>query len=169
MTCELCNEKPATVHFKQILNGQEREMAICEGCAKEHGFDVQSPLAMTDFLFGVGVKEAPDAAEEKSCPGCHMRNSDFQKSSRLGCPRCYETFTEQVLPMLAAMQRGPQHQGKVPVSARIQQNMAELKTALDKAIEDQDFEQAAVLRDKIQASKDGNAAVKDECAVGQID
>ena len=157
MMCELCNEKGATVHFKQILNGQEREMGICEACARKHGFDVQSPLAMTDFLFGIGVQEAPEATLEKSCPVCHMRHSDFQKSSRMGCPQCYDTFAEQLLPMLASMQRGPQHQGKVPASARMQRDITNLRIAIDKAVEDQDFEQAAVLRDQIHALE-GQAA-----------
>ena len=151
MMCELCNENAATVHFKQILNGQEREMGICADCARTHGFDVQSPLAMTDFLFGIGVQDASDPSAEKSCPVCHMRHSDFQKSSRMGCPHCYDTFTDQLLPMLAAMQSGPQHQGKVPASQRMQRDVTNLQVVLDKAVADQDFEQAAVLRDKINS------------------
>jgi protein arginine kinase activator len=156
--CELCKQNEATVQLKQIYNGQARDLAICETCAREHGFDVQSPLAMTDFLFGLGQKQAAEAEqkeEETVCQACHMRTSDFRKTSRLGCPQCYDSFSEAVEPMLADMHRGGEHRGKIPVCAAAGLEVAGLRDALRDAVSEQRFEEAALIRDRIHELSDG--------------
>lgn len=160
MTCDLCKENQATVHFKQICGGQMKEMCICEECARRHGFDVQPPLAVTDFLFGVSAQAKTESAdEEKTCDICHMRVSDFKKTSRLGCPHCYEALAAHVAPMLSSMHKSSQHTGKEPlhvgkepVARKETAGLARLRAELKQAVTDQNFERAAVLRDRIRES-----------------
>lgn len=152
MLCEFCKQNEASVHFKQVCNGEVREMDICPACAKKHGFEVQSPLAMADFLFGLGGDTATHkpAAPEISCPACHMRPSDFKKTGRLGCPRCYETFAEQLKPMLRNMHEDTTHTGKMLAREQRSRELQVLRADLQEAVARQDFEQAAVLRDRIK-------------------
>ena len=42
------------------------------------------------------------------------RAGDFKKNGRLGCPACYESFAEELQQILAGMQCGPTHNGKLP-------------------------------------------------------
>jgi protein arginine kinase activator len=152
MQCELCKEKKATVHFKQVNDGAVQEMYICEACAARKGFDVGSPVGLSDFLFGIGSPgpgEKPPA-DDRACPACHMRRSDFRKTSRLGCPSCYETFADELAPMLEDMHRGLAHVGKVPAGATPASRGAALRQALEGAVAAQNFEEAARLRDLIR-------------------
>ncbi len=156
MLCGICKKNPATVHFKQVVNGVSQEMSICAECAKNSGISVTAPLGLTDMLLGMGANADPKAAEDdkKACSACHMRLGDFRKTHRLGCPECYEAFGEELAPMIEAMHRGTRHVGKVPASARASARVAALQNALDKAVEEQRFEDAARLRDEIRGLKD---------------
>jgi len=152
MVCEICQQREASVHLKQICNGQMKEMRICEQCARENGFDVQSPLAMTDFLFGLGSTPAePSADTERVCSVCHMRSCDLRKTSRLGCAHCYEAFRSELEPMIENMHYGPRHTGKVPAGEAAGLEAAALREALEAAVHEQRFEDAAVLRDRLRA------------------
>jgi protein arginine kinase activator len=151
MQCEICKEKKATVHFKQVCDGTAKEMYICEACAAKKGFNVEAPVGLTDFLFGIGSpKMAKKTAEDKACPACHMRRSDFRKTSRLGCPACYETFADDLAPMLEEMHRGGTHTGKAPTDSSRSSRVSDLRKALERAVAAQNFEEAARLRDLIR-------------------
>ena len=123
MKCDLCKNKEATVHVKQVCEGAVKELSVCADCAAEKGLDAQSPLSLTNFLFGMGSQaqaqaETAGEAQNRKCPGCGLRSSEFKKGSRLGCSVCYETFEEDLGPILAGMHPGTRHVGKVPASQR---------------------------------------------------
>jgi protein arginine kinase activator len=151
MKCESCNSADATVQVKQVADGQVKEVFLCQGCAEKSG--LKSPAAMADFLFGVGSPVAtPDKPSAlKSCPVCHMRGTDFQKTSRLGCERCYETFSDDLQPMIETMHRAFKHAGKMPVREQHRAEIDTLQAELRAAVERQAFEDAADIRDRIRA------------------
>lgn len=158
MRCECCQQHEATIHLTQMIDGQSRELHLCEDCAEESGLNVQGVMSIPEILFGMG--SAPEADGEggkssgKSCPHCHMRACDFKKTGRLGCPRCYETFSAELGPMLAAMHKGSRHAGKVPASLKegLEKDalLAGLRKQLEDAIRKEQYEEAARLRDRIR-------------------
>lgn len=165
MLCEHCSEREATVHLTQVIEGEVRKLHLCEQCAAESGFDVHGTMSVTDILLGMGGEiSAPAASEmiERSCPVCHMRRSDFKKTGQFGCPSCYETFADELKPLLKAIHRGEQHTGKVParegVRVRMSAQLARLQQALDQAVADEKYEEAASLRDQIRDCKVAIAA-----------
>jgi protein arginine kinase activator len=151
MKCESCNINDATVQVKQVADGMVREVHLCADCAEQSG--LQSPAAMVDFIFGAGsplqVKKQ-SAQVQKSCPACHMHAADFQKSNRLGCGQCYETFAETLMPMIDNMHRAVRHVGKAPAREAVRSQIESLRVSLQKAINEQAFEDAAEIRDKIK-------------------
>jgi protein arginine kinase activator len=86
-----------------------------------------------------------------------MRIADFKKTSRLGCQACYETFADELKPLLEAMHKGNQHVGKVPAHKEAQgaakagllPSLAGLRQKLEAAIAAEQYEAAASLRDQI--------------------
>lgn len=157
MLCECCQQHEATIHLTQMVNGQSRELHLCEDCAEESGMNVQSVLSIPEVLFGLGGGESAAGSGEatgKTCPHCHLRGCDFKKTGRLGCSRCYETFDAELAPMLAAMHKGIRHVGKVPGDReRTRDKTAErdeLKAKLTAAIRDEQYEEAARLRDRLR-------------------
>jgi protein arginine kinase activator len=88
------------------------------------------------------------------CPRCGFTQADFKKAGRLGCPDCYKTFSDALEGLLKTMHKGTRHVGKVPESLRQSRDLADrlktLQKKLAKAIEAEDFEEAAILRDEIK-------------------
>ncbi len=161
MICEQCEDKEATVHLTQVIDGQVKKLHLCEACAADSGFEVEGSMSVTDILLGMGggtpLTAKPKADFERSCPNCHMRKSDFKKTGQFGCPTCYETFEDELAPLLKAMHRGDRHIGKVPeregLRVRVSAELARLRAALDEAVGEEQYEDAAKLRDEILASE----------------
>jgi protein arginine kinase activator len=154
MLCESCQQHEATIHVTQVTDGNSRELHLCEECAEETGLNVQTVMSLPEILFGMSGTDEASKGVDRHCPRCHMRGSDFKKTGRLGCPHCYEAFTQELQPMLAAMHKGPKHTGKVPVLERKVMDLAArldgLRKRLDLAVVNEDYEEAARVRDLIR-------------------
>jgi protein arginine kinase activator len=130
---------------------------LCEECAKSKGMNDPTAFSMADELFGLGaaleIEQAGDGTGLK-CPACGFTQADFKKAGRLGCPECYETFAEPMGSLLKTMHKGTRHVGKVPESLRqsrdVSDRLKNLQKRITKAIEEEDFEKAAILRDEIK-------------------
>lgn len=156
MMCEMCGNKQATTFLTLMVNEKVKKMHLCESCAVESGLDGTKPISITDVLLGLGGKKAPADMSRRTCPRCHMRFTDFKKTSRLGCEACYEAFAEELAPLLESIQKGRQHVGKKPSRAPAAEparaQVAALKEALAAAVKAENYEEAARIRDRIRES-----------------
>ena len=159
MLCSICKEKPATVHLTQIVGDKMQKLDLCEECAKAKGINDPTSFSLgdADVLFGLGASQEIEQAAggvALKCPRCGFSQADFKKSGRLGCPECYNTFAEGLGNLIKTMHKGTQHIGKAPEALRQSRDLSDrlktLQKKLAKAIESEDFEQAAVLRDEIK-------------------
>ena len=159
MVCELCKQSQATVHLTEIVNDQMTELHLCEACANQKGAQVESHFGLADLLSGLSdYGKAPESTEEvstKTCPTCGMTYDDFRKVGRLGCAECYVTFRRSLGSLLKRIHGSPIHVGKSPARllkpAKIAKTeMLDLKRKLEQAIQNEEFEQAAKLRDQIR-------------------
>jgi protein arginine kinase activator len=156
MLCCVCKEKPATVHLTEIKGDKVQKVDLCEACAKNKGVN-DSSFALADLLLGLGASQEIDQSAggaDLKCPHCGFTQADFKKSARLGCPECYKTFVEGLEGLLKTMHKGTRHGGKVPEALRRTRETADrmklLQKKLNQAIEEENFEQAATLRDEIK-------------------
>ncbi len=157
MLCCICKEKEATVHLTQIAGDKMQKVDLCEECAKTKGVNDPTGFSLADLLLGLGASQEIEQAAggaELRCPRCAFTQADFKKAGRLGCPECYKTFAEPLEGLLKTMHKGTRHTGKVPEVFRHSRDLTNrlllLQKKLNKAIEQEDFEQAAVLRDEIK-------------------
>ena len=158
MQCDSCGESEATIHLTQMVNGMVKKLHLCEDCAEQSGINIDGAMSLSDVLFGMGApQESEPQGQEKACRNCGMTRSDFKKTSRFGCPSCYDTFAEELAPMLAAMHKGTQHAGKVPASEmrenRLTPEIEAMQKQLDEAVAAERYEDAARLRDLIRVEK----------------
>lgn len=158
MRCEYCGEQDATVHLTQIMEGETKKLHLCMDCASKNGINVDEPVSLTDLLLKVeqaaGAGEAESGKADKSCPQCHMRLGDFKKTSRLGCPACYDAFAGELEPLLFGLHKSKSHSGKAPAGIRVDRDRLdraeELSVRLKAAIAAERFEEAARLRDDLR-------------------
>ena len=158
MQCCVCKEKPATVHLTQIVGDKMQKLDLCEDCAKAKGVNDPTSFAMADLMLGLGASQELEQAAtgvETKCVRCGFSQADFKKSGRLGCPDCYKTFAEGLSGLLKTMHKGTRHIGKTPEALRQTRETVDrlksLQKKLAKAIESEDYEAAATLRDEIKA------------------
>jgi protein arginine kinase activator len=168
MLCDNCGTNEAEVHLTQIVDNEMTTVHLCPACAAEKGLDagaVSKNLPLTDFLaqMGQGMVAAADAAIVGPCTYCHTTAEDFRRTGRLGCPHCYSIFETQLRAILRRIHGSTQHLGKVYVPPASHPGdraarLTALRLKLQRAIETEDFERAAVLRDQIrelEAAVDG--------------
>lgn len=156
MLCDICKANEATVHFSQVVGDKVRKIDICESCAKAKGLaDPASISGLGDMLGEFAGEQMSPEAEGLRCPECGFTLANFKKTGRLGCGACYVTFEGGLKSLLKAMHKGERHVGKVPGKAAAARDWAEqikaLEQDLQRAIADERYEHAALIRDKIRA------------------
>lgn len=157
--CDKCG-KPATVHLTEIANGKKIEKDLCEECASAEGITVKANLPISqlleDFILQTtGREDAPDL----KCDACGLTLSEFKRRGLLGCPNDYDAFRPALEPMLQRAQEGAaEHIGKAPRRAgtieKKQNALLRLRARLKAAVAEEDYEQAAGLRDQIKELED---------------
>ncbi|WP_310178323.1 UvrB/UvrC motif-containing protein [Neobacillus niacini] len=168
MICQECNQRPAALHFTKIVNGEKTEVHLCEKCAQEKGnmfmLNGGSSFAFNNLLAGLLNIDPSFQKQEKSpfhqeeilqCSHCSMTFPQFLKIGRFGCAHCYETFKDQLKPVLKRLHSGNwSHSGKIPKriggGIHLRKQIDELKNDLRDLITHEEFEQAAEVRDEIR-------------------
>lgn len=156
MRCDNCGRNESAIQLTQVENNEMRVLHLCEECAVERGVDVDTqttnaPLA--DFLAQIG--KVPDLQNVGRCPSCGMTAAHLRQTGRLGCSVCYMHYDEHLRSLLRRLHGGTKHVGKVVAhhgandgerTARV----LSLRRSLQRAVEAEDFEFAASLRDQLR-------------------
>jgi protein arginine kinase activator len=167
MVCQQCQKRPATVHITKIANGEKTQIHLCEECAKQKhisfsglspfGFDEEPGFSIGKLLSSFFEDPALDygnRAQGMKCDRCGLTFPRFSQSGRFGCSECYSAFRGQLDPMLRKIHGKTYHVGKVPHRTggeiRKKNEINRLKRELQEAINAEEYERAAVLRDRIK-------------------
>lgn len=169
MLCQDCSQNESTVHLTQIVNNKKLVLNLCKDCAEKRGFHSpfeHMPFPLAEFVTGMVGPKAPAASKSgakktskaKKCPSCGMTFNDFGKSGRMGCGQCYTIFHTEMTDLLRKVHGSPKHRGKgLSGGGELMQPINEerkLRDELRKAVENEEFEKAANLRDKIKSISD---------------
>lgn len=164
MTCDQCHDREAVVHLTHIAEGQVTMLHLCERCAAEKG--VESPASVQDntlvkFVGATVGKGTIDpalmpAGGGASCPSCGATLQDFRQSGRLGCADCYRTWEAALRDILrklhgATLHMGERYTGR-PAAEPVDpgERAADLREQLRLAVETENFELAAEIRDRLR-------------------
>ena len=152
--CKRCS-KPATLHITEIRDGAVQELHLCETCAQ--AYLNQEPEEATDSAEETAQKQAESLEEYDHlvCPNCGITFREFRSQGRLGCPHDYIAFAKELKPLLENIHGETQHSGKFPKRAphasQLQYRLIKLRSDLRNAVEEEEYETAARLRDEIQS------------------
>ncbi len=173
--CDNCS-KPATVHLTEIKGGKKIEKHLCEQCAAQNeGLQVKGHTPINELLTNFVMTHSGLTKElTHACEHCGITWGEFRQHGLLGCQHDYELFEKDLTPLLQRAHEGAtHHSGKVPIrngtaagapaadsaTTAIQPrkkkgpDVAKLKKELQKAVETEDYERAAELRDAIRQAE----------------
>lgn len=170
MKCANCGEREGVVSLTTIVEGDVRTVSLCAKCAEEKGIETGVGLAETPlggFLAALGESLDPDApltaALEARCTGCGATLRDFRESGRVGCAECYRSFDTPLRELLRRLHGSTHHTGQRyarleplpghPAPITLPPSVRELREQLRRAIEAEQFELAAELRDRLRENE----------------
>lgn len=162
MLCEKCKKNAAVVHFIKVINGEKTQICLCEDCMKDVtknpldllniGNDSEKFKNIIDEIFNI-KDTTKEIKIDVVCKNCKTRFSDFKDTGLLGCPECYENFSELLKPVLKKTQEDIIYKGKIPEKDKDyvsdKKALDNLEINLIKAINNEEYELAAVFRDQI--------------------
>ncbi len=164
MKCQKCKVKSATTQVKRVVNGEYEEYMLCADCAHEMGFDnifdSTMPDMFTGFIKSFFGNALPARTQASRCPVCSSSAGDISNTGKVGCAECYRVFFTELMPYIKRIHGNTTHCGKSPESPALSEKsvgddakaseVETLKAELQKAVEEQNFEYAAQLRDQIK-------------------
>ena len=159
MICDDCREQDAVVQYTAVKDNVVVQLHLCEKCAAERGVETtvntlpKHPLG--EFLHQVQQQVAAAPTDAARCNFCGSTMADFRATGRWGCARCYSQFEAGIRELLRRVHGHSRHIGQVYKAPRSETRersavLGELRERLRRAIEGEQFEQAADLRDRIK-------------------
>lgn len=174
MLCSECKKQSANVHFTGSINGKSAKLDLCEDCFRHYNAQFGAPLAdifgnssfdiptlspLFSDLLSVLAKwpKASQNPPSPCCPYCRWTLSQFQKTGRMGCPECYRHFQGIIGGVVRKIHGEAGYKGKKLASSAspssdpdASESISDLKAKLSRAINEEKYELAARLRDKIK-------------------
>ena len=165
MKCTHCHNNEANTHITKIINGKREELHLCSECAEKLGVMEEfsfEPFSMDSFfgnLLGAGASALNSLTGIDRCTYCGSSFNDIINSGKVGCANCYDKFEDKLSPSIEKLHGKTKHIGKSVTYTEETEKAPEaeiseeekLKEELKKAVQEQRFEDAAVIRDKINA------------------
>ena len=156
MVCQHCNQSKATVHITDALP-EKREQHLCEECAEKAGVIIKQIHHTTNEILQQFIKHKTGlgGGDDLTCPKCGLTFKEFQLKGQLGCPHDYVAFAVLLTPLIQrAHEGGTHHVGKVPPTAdgtvKKHSGLLRLRRELQEALEQENYERAARVRDQIR-------------------
>lgn len=151
------------MQFTEVVGGKRNTVPVCEACARDRGIvarpsegamepDAPPHVASISVQVTANVDPRSLPTAPRRCPGCNTSLVEIRKSGRVGCPACYTAFREHLEPLLQRVHGATRH-----VTARddaeAREKLHHLQVALRRAVDEEDFEAAARLRDQIETAR----------------
>lgn len=173
MKCTECKKRPATLHFTNIINGDKQEIHLCQSCAiKQEESNIEDTYKLHDLLTGlfnfdtnaVNMETIKNKGKiDLVCLNCELSFHNFRQIGKFGCSECYESFESKLNPIFKRVHSGnTKHVGKIPKRTggvfHQKKELENYRKQLKKLIVEEEFEEAAVIRDtirKIEKATDG--------------
>ncbi len=173
MFCERCKNNEATIHLTEIIKDVKSEVHLCESCARDIGLNSKLSnfsLSVPEMLSFLDITEMDEFVTGTACKSCGITYMDFSRDGKLGCPDCYRYLGDSLKSVIAGFHGGIKHTGKHPVNAAShdddtvsgvaravneRKSLEELRNQLSNAVFEERYEEAAVLRDRINEIENG--------------
>lgn len=168
MLCERCQKNEASIHLTEIIKDVKSEVHLCENCARKIGLNAKLSnftLSVPEMLSFLEVSEIEESSDCVRCKSCGLSFIDYNREGKLGCPDCYTHMKDSLENVIVSYHGEKRHAGKYPVNTRgtrrplrekvaleTRSSVNDLMRDLEKAVHEERYEDAALLRDRIAAA-----------------
>lgn len=175
MLCENCGKREANVMYTQVINGDKKEMHLCEECSEKLGIgniDFKMPITFSSFLGDFFDEFENDTLlpelnpiKQLTCDSCGMTFENFMNTGKFGCSNCYDAFESQIDPILKNIHGANKHVGRLgkigPVSnLKIEEkNLEEIK---EHQTRESDSNEDTVISEEERLKQELQKAIKEE-------
>ncbi|UCG29669.1 MAG: UvrB/UvrC motif-containing protein [candidate division WOR-3 bacterium] len=150
MLCDDCRNKPASIFFKEVLPDKTVELHLCDECASKRGLLVTKKLSPIEILQKL-LKQKSAQDEKVICPSCYMSLAEFKRVGRFGCSQCVITFDDHIRHLIKQIHQSDRHIGRKSSSGTKKGlEIYKLREELKKALDNEAYEDAAKIRDKLK-------------------
>lgn len=166
MKCDICKKNQAIIHLEEQSNSGTRTINLCLECATEKGLNLDSD-DVNNFLFSMLqniFSELPRKSKrtqlngfeqfELSCPACGKTMQAISDSGRIGCEICLSEFQKIIDIVLFKTNKSLDYKGRLPEELQQKKDykykIRSLKLKLAKAVNTENYEEAAKIRDMIK-------------------
>ena len=155
MKCDMCKENDAVIFVRQVSNSSIKELYLCASCAEKKG--IKENNSKGDFnLSGLlgNLLDNKNNEKNKVCPACGRKFLHIQKEKSVGCSECYNVFKNEIIEILKGFGVTKSYSGSLP--NRLENfkstltDRAILQQKLQNAIQEENYEKAAIYRDKLK-------------------
>lgn len=165
MNCEKCKNVRATMFYADEAGVRH---ALCASCGSALGrigkidFDDKNtnkqyfsePFMITETERGLSSPLVQPSSNELACPRCSTTASELLTSGSTGCAFCYDTLTPHLALLSSNVCRGARMPRSYRLADEKKRAVAEYKRQIRAAVDGENYELAATLRDKIRALND---------------
>jgi protein arginine kinase activator len=159
MICEICKDKTAVFHVQQIMGDNIFEMHLCRDCASKKGISKDGKsfdFSLSKLINNLTKKETlpgKSPNEMEMCKTCATKISDMKEEGQVGCPDCYTYFRSTIAADISLNGSYVHHKGKLPNKLKAYKTILidkeYLKRELEEAVNNEEYESAVILRDKL--------------------
>lgn len=156
-SCDGCGRTGDLIQVYQTRGNDYYELWLCERCATVLGVEAE-PEAFgptTEELLGGLISSASG-----ECPSCGTTYQTISRRGQVGCSECYRVFAGRIELQLQDLGLPTRHTGRFPERLasykRLLLDREVFRDELKRAIESEDYERAAALRDELEQLDGGN-------------
>lgn len=180
MKCNNCGKNNANVRYLRNINGVKEEMNLCEECSKKLGINnigFNMPIDFSSFLGGFwedfensDLLSLMGEKEEVKCNKCNSTFEDIINTGKFGCQECYKTFESEIDELMNKIHGKNRHVGRIgkmedakvesietkqisnqeDEKAENKSKIDELRKKLKELVKEENYEEAAKIRDAIK-------------------
>lgn len=159
MLCQKCGKNNASVKIVKNYNGNVEELHLCSACASKEDLNFNQDFYNHPLFSSLFNAFTPLGKNEVVCDRCKTSYSEFKKSGKFGCSDCFNKFEPYLESLFKNIHGATAHTGKLPKRSaeplRLKRHTDDLKKKLKQAIAEENFEEAAKLRDEIRSIEGG--------------
>lgn len=158
MKCDICGIREAVIFIQQVSVSKRTDIHLCVECAKARGIsanDGKLEMSLSGLLSEIANLKQTEEHNARLCPVCGQSLGQIQKTGITGCPECYSVFSTEIQNLLSQRGINGVYAGALPKRlAHFRSALTDriwLRTKLEESVANEDYEKAALYRDRLKA------------------